>query len=116
MIDVNPIVEKLLKSIDGVKVTFYYPSSFNTLPVISYYDISDIEGLRADNKEWTQDVDVQIDVWGKTAKQAKDISISVNDAMQSDGWRRTFSQPLPQDGEIYHRTMRFNKIFYLGGN
>lgn len=113
MIDVKPHIEQLLKSIDGVKVAFYYPSSFNKMPVISYYELADSEAMRADNREYAQDIDIQVDIWGQSAKQVNDIGISVNAVMQSDLWKRTFSADVPKDGEIYHRTMRFNKVIYI---
>lgn len=113
MIDVKPYIEQLLKSIDGVKVAFYYPSSFNNLPAVSYYELADSEAMRADNREYAQDIDIQIDVWGTSAKQVNDIGISVNAVMQSDGWKRAFAADVPKDGSVYHRTMRFNKVIYI---
>lgn len=113
MLDVNSIVEPMLVKA-GVSVCFRYPQEFTDIPCISFYNLSDTEGFRADCTEWAQLTRVQVDIWAEHATETNSVGIKVNEIMQADGWRREYAADMPkQDGKLEHRTMRFAKEIYF---
>lgn len=113
MIDVNSEAEKTLSALD-YNVVYYYPDSFEKLPVITFYNLTETPDFAADNEEVMQEGCVVVDVWCDTPKQCGDIALEVNEAMIADGWGREFSRDLPPDDSgVYHKTMRFAKSFML---
>lgn len=112
MIDVNVEAEALLKK-TGCDVRYQYPQDFASLPVITYYTLSDSAGLTADNAEIVQDACVQADIWAASPKVCGELAIKANAVMEAGGWIRKFSMDQRRvDGEsVYHKTMRFEKLF-----
>ena len=117
MIDVNEIVEPILAGV-GPPVCYQYPERFNSLPVISFYSLSDTAGFQADNQEWAQKARVQVDIWADRAADAGRVGVEVDRVMQAEGWTRELAADLPKqtDDRIYHRTMRFAKEIYYNKN
>lgn len=117
MVDANEIVRGILKTIDGVTVTFYHPGTFNKLPVISYYELATPTGMCYDNAEQSQDTSVALDIWGCSAAECGRLAILTDTAMQKDGWKRELSRDMPKDSdgktEVYHKTMRFRKNIFF---
>lgn len=113
MVDVNNEVKKILAAVDGVNSVYYHPDSFNSLPVISYYDLATNTGLCYDNAEYSQCSDAAIDIWGKSGAQCARIAVSVDKAMQDSGWKRELSRDMPPEDGVYHKTMRFYKQIYF---
>ncbi len=112
MIDVNKIVREILDTLDGVKVTFYHPSQFNELPVISYYELTTSTGFCFDNAEQAQSSYVQLDIWGTSGGECSRIAVKVDAAMQNKGWYREMSRDMPPEDGVYHKTMRFSKEIF----
>lgn len=111
MVDINTEAEKSLSGI-GCKVVYQYPEVFNSLPVISYYNVSESGAFYADNEECIQDGHIQIDIWSDVPAECGALSAAVNDAMTEDGWTREMSMDVAKKNDkIYHRTMRFQKFF-----
>lgn len=117
MVDVNRIVREILKTIDGVTVTFYHPEKFNKLPVISYYDLGTATGFCCDNAEQGQASNVSIDIWSRSGAECGRLAIEVDAAMQNQGWKRELSRDMPKETEgkteVYHKAMRFYKHIYF---
>ena len=113
MVDANTIVRKILKTIDGVTITFYHPEEFKKLPVISYYEITSPTGFCFDNEEQAQSSYMAVDVWAKSASECGQIAIKADKAMQKEGWYREFSRDMPPEDGIRHKTMRFYKELYF---
>ncbi len=113
MVDVNMLVEPVLAGV-GPPVCYQYPEKFNDLPVISYYNLSENEGFRADGEEWAQVSRVQVDIWADRAVDTGRTGTAVEQAMKGAGWRREFAADLPKQTEnrVYHRTIRFAKEIY----
>lgn len=112
MIDINAEAEKTLSALD-CKITYYYPENFNNLPVVSFYNLTEKPDFSSDNEEDIQSGCVVVDIWADDPSQCGKIGLQVNDVMTADNWCREFSRDLPRDGDIYHRTMRFQKNFVL---
>lgn len=113
MVDVNLIVKDILSKIDGVKITFYHPKVFNSLPVISYYELTTSTGFSYDNSEQAQMSNVVIDIWGNSGAECSMFAVEVDKHMQVNGWKRNFSRDLPPENDIYHKNMRFSKQIYF---
>lgn len=112
MIDVNAEAEKTLSALD-CKITYYYPDEFNDLPIISFYSLTEAPDFSADNTEVIQSGCVAVDIWADEPSQCGKISLQVNNIMTADGWQREFSRDLGRQNGIYHKTMRFCKIFNI---
>lgn len=117
MIDANAIVREILKTIDGVTVTFYHPEKFNTLPVISYYEVGNTTGMCFDNAEQGQKTNMVIDIWCKGAGECSRLAIKVDAAMQKEGWRRDLSRDMPKETEgkvtVCRKNMRYYKHIFF---
>lgn len=115
MQDVNAIVAKLLEPLKAkAKLVYAYPEQFNTSPIISYYELGNNGGFRADNTEQSQIARAQIDVWSNKKAEPGSLAIEVDNIMQADGWIRELSRDLPKasDDKYYHKTMRFKKEIF----
>lgn len=112
MLDVN---EELEKSLEGLScaLTYQHPDGFNSLPAVSYYNLTESVSFAYDNEEQMQDGVVQLDIWAKTPKECGEKAIEINTLLTADGWCRQFSMDIPkQNGErAYHKTMRYIKTF-----
>lgn len=115
MQDVNAIAAKLLEPMKAkAKLVYAYPENFNSSPIISYYELSNNSGFRADNAEQSQIARVQIDIWSAKKAEPGSLAIAVNEVMQADGWIRELSRDLPKgsDDKYYHKTMRYKKEIF----
>ena len=112
MIDFNAEAEKILSRLD-CEVVFQYPQKFSKLPVVSYYTLTENVAMRADNEELIQEGYLQIDIWCDKPCDCGRLAVEINTLMENGGWTRQFSmdQKREQGDRIYHRTMRFAKIF-----
>lgn len=112
MIDINAEAEKALSALD-CKIEYYYPEKFNDLPIVSFYNLTETPEFSSDNEEDIQGGTVVVDIWADDPTQCMAISIQVNKIMTKDGWCREFSRDLGKQNGIYHKTMRFCKIFNI---
>lgn len=113
MIDVNAEAEKTLSALD-YKITYYYPDDFNSLPVVSFYNLNEKPDFSTDNEEDIQSGTVVVDIWANKPDVCGSIGIEVNNIMIADGWHRELSRDVtPDNSRVYHRTMRFIKYFIL---
>lgn len=115
MVDVNEQVKDLLEQgIGGVTVKFQYPDSFNNLPVVTYYTISQRGSSAYDNIVAARNNTIVIDIWADYPKTCADLSKKINELMSGDGWYHEWEMDVPNtDSSVKHRTMRFTKIFNL---
>lgn len=113
MIEADGMVDEILRPLEdaGVTVRFQYQEEKLTLPAVTYYILHEAEGFRADGREQSQIVKVQVDIWSKKRSEMSRTSVLVNERMQENGWMRELSRDLPKETEkqAYHRTMRFGR-------
>lgn len=112
MVDINAEAEKTLSKLD-CKIEYYYPEKFNDLPIVSFYNLTERPDFTSDNEEDIQSGTVVIDIWSDNPADCGSIGLKVNEVMKADGWNREFSRDLPKTDDVYHRTMRYTKIFNL---
>ncbi len=111
MIDIKKDVAEKLSRISGVKINYYYPRSFNELPVITYYELSNSPEVFADDLEYSSNIAIQVDVWALNVGDMTDIAIKVSEIMVADGFKRAFAAEFFESGTgIHHKTMRFEKM------
>lgn len=107
MYDIKPDVNALLSAIPGVTVSDAYPTDFNKLPHISFYEIANIDPLGIQAGPLT-DCAVQIDIWHNRSTGA--LATAVDTAMNSIGLRRELSADLPDPSGVKHKTMRYRGV------
>ena len=117
MINLKPQILKKLEEISGVEVSYFYPQKWNNLekkPAISYYEMDNSINSKADDKEYSSNIAIQIDIWAKTPSKCSKLAIEVNEKMEDLEFERTLALDLfEQETKIYHKTMRFEKIEIL---
>lgn len=111
MKDINLLAEEDLKK-TGYNIVFQYPKSFTSLPAVSFYTVNESGSFACDNEENMQDGRIAVDIWASSPLQCGDMAIKINSVMSDAGWTRCFSRDVPDDGDIYHRTMQFIKTIY----
>ncbi len=113
MTDVNSELETILSGL-SVKAVYASPAECETLPIVSYYLLSEKGGFSCDNEESMTDVQVQLDIWAKEGYQCGMISLELNALLRKYGFQRELALDVPkgEDG-ICHRTMRFVKSYIM---
>ncbi len=114
MTDINSEAEKSLSGL-SCALSYYYPSDFKTLPIVSFYTLTENNPFATDNAPDIQRGYISVDVWTDSAAGCGALSIEVNGKLEGDGWTREFSRDMPPESGISHKTMRFVKEFYLNG-
>lgn len=112
MTDINEQLECDLQGIDA-DVMYYYPEALNKLPVVTYYNISEKAYASYDNEESVVYGAVQIDVWCRSnPAQVGKLAAQIKERLYKKGWVRETALDIPsgEDG-VFHRTMRFSKLF-----
>lgn len=111
MVDVNIEIERDLKNI-GIEAVYFFPENFNTLPVVSFYNLFEGSHMSCDNSELILRGVVQIDVWDKNPAEIGRIASRIKNGLTQNGWVREMAMDVANNGDnVYHRTMRFCKIF-----
>lgn len=117
MINLKPQIYEKLKEILDVEVSYFYPQKWSNLdkkPAISYYEIDNSVSSKADDEEYSSNIAIQIDIWAKNPSRCSEIAIKVNEKMEELEFERTLAVDLfEQETNIYHKTMRFEKIEIL---
>lgn len=115
MINLKPQILNKLKEISDVEISYFYPEDWKKgEKLISYYELDNSEAEHADDKEYSSNVAIQIDVWCDSPSECSKLAIKVNEKMHELDFRRTLAVDLHEDGAIkYHKTMRFEKVQIL---
>jgi hypothetical protein len=95
-----------LSTLYGNKFYFQYPPDFLNMPVGSYFELSNIGDLFADNQEIGSEIIFQIDLWGKSS--LTNYALGVDSAMTSLDFFRIQSIDLyEKEDKVYHKSMRY---------
>ncbi|MDD4292166.1 MAG: hypothetical protein PHX51_08060 [Clostridia bacterium] len=115
MRDMAGDIKTALRAAQGsIPVYYAYPQKFTSLPVVSFYELSNSVGSAADDDELMSNISFSVDIWAKTPEETHRIGASVNSAMATLGFVRDGSYDLYEDAGaagIYHRNMNFSGKF-----
>ena len=97
-----------LTALVNKRVNWLIPAS-TTLPYITLFEVTNSESESADDEEYADDIEIQVDVWSKgstipIAKQVQNIMRGlgfIHDA-SPDQWL--------EDTKVYHKPLRFSKL------
>lgn len=113
MKNLKPQILKKLEEISDVEVSYFYPDKWSNLSkksAISYYEMDNSISSKADDKEYSSNIAIQVDIWAKTPSKCSKLAIEVNDKMEELDFERTLAIDLFEtETKIYHKTMRFEK-------
>lgn len=108
MINVKEYINKALKE-TGYKVYFFYPESFTTLPIISYYELDNSTRFKEDGEDVLAKITYAIDIWNKTS--TSEIVEAVDKKMMAMGFTRTSCVDLYEiDTKIHHKSLKYSGI------
>jgi len=83
-----------------------YPPNFTSLPLISYFEVSNNVSLSADNQEIAAGITYQIDLWGKSSLTA--YAQAVDSIMTGLEFARVACADLYEtDTKIIHKAMQY---------
>ena len=86
------------------------PAEFNDLPAIIFTVGNNSINTDLDNNILSQDLEVQIDIWAEDSVTASTILSQVEETMRSNLYNMSFSNDVPNIGNLYHIVSRFTKI------
>lgn len=107
-------VKEALKQIPNSQTFFVYPAAWPEQPiaVITYSCLNDVAGAYADDREYTTDITVKIDVWHDNPDTVHEVSKEVIRQMRGIGYERKFVCDLyERETGLHHKTMRFQGGF-----
>ena len=85
------------------------PPTFNELPAIIFKVGNNSINTDLDNNILSQNIEVQIDVWAEDSVTASNVLSQVEEIMRSDLYEMSFSNDVPNIGNLYHIVSRFTK-------
>ena len=99
---------------DSLKTLPYYvsqtqPPIFNELPAIIFSVGNNSVSTDLDGEISSQDIEIQIDIWAEDSVTASTILSQVEKLMRSNLYIMSFSNDVPNVGNLYHTVCRFAK-------
>lgn len=100
---------------NSLKTLNYYvsqtqPAQFNDLPAIIFKVGDNSINLDLDNNISSQDLEIQIDIWAEDSVTASTVLSQVEETMRSNLYKMSFSNDVPNIGNLYHIVSRFTKL------
>lgn len=100
---------------DSLKELNYFvsqtqPPVFNDLPAIIFRVGNNTVNTDLDNEILSQDLEIQIDIWAEGSVKASEVLSQVEETMRSNLYNMSFSNDVPNTGNLYHIVCRFTKI------
>jgi hypothetical protein len=101
--------------LNSLKELNYYvsqtqPSTFNDLPAIIFSVGNNSINTDLDNNILSQDLEVIIDIWAEDSVTASTVLSKVEEKMRLNLYNMTYSNDVPNIGNLYHINSRFSKI------
>ena len=113
MLDINIEAQKALEK-TGYNIAFHYPQSMDTIPVVSFYTVSEAGDMSADNCEMFRTGVVAVDVFCDVPSQSGVMAQQINQVMNEDGWSRISTMDIPEETDgLFHKSMKFTKSFFM---
>lgn len=102
-------IYKLLKNNTTYFVSQTQPSTFSEFPAVTFRVGNNNVNVDLDNEIISQDVEIIIDIWAETSVTASKALMDIEKLMRSEFYSMTFSEDIPNPGNIYHINSRFTK-------
>ncbi len=105
---------QLAALLSGPHIYFQVAPDAKQFPRITFFEMTNIGSVFADDTEIASDISLQIDVWSKG--NTTDIALEVDRTMKSLAFARDTAADLYEDDTgIYHKAMRFSTIVEVEG-
>jgi len=114
------VKEKTYKALKSgfleTSVSYFYPQSFNHLPAISYYEISQKPFIFADDEEYLLESQIAVSIWGVSSEVLKEMGDMASETMKKAGFTKVETkESYDKDNRIYEQTHMFKIIFNKEG-
>ena len=86
------------------------PATFNELPAIVFNVGNNSIDVDLDNNIVSQDLEIVIDIWAGDSVTASKVLSQVEEKMRKNLYRMSYSNDVPNTGNLYHVYCRFTKI------
>lgn len=86
------------------------PPTFNELPALIFSVGNNSVEYGLDNEILSQDLEIQIDIWAEESVTASRILSEVEEKMRLNLYKMSFSNDVPNTGNLYHIVCRFTKL------
>lgn len=86
------------------------PATFNELPAIVFNVGNNAIDVDLDNNIISQDLEIVIDIWAGDSVTASKVLSQVEEKMRKNLYRMSYSNDVPNTGNLYHVYCRFTKI------
>lgn len=86
------------------------PATFNELPAIVFNVGNNSIDVDLDNNIVSQDLEIVIDIWAGDSVTASKVLSQVEEIMRKNLYLMSYSNDVPNTGNLYHVYCRFTKI------
>lgn len=86
------------------------PDTFNDLPAIIFSVGNNSINTDLDNNILSQELEIIIDIWAEDSVTASKVLSQVENVMRINQYNMSYSNDVPNDGNLFHIYNRFTKI------
>lgn len=86
------------------------PPTFNELPAIIFNVGNNTLNYDLDNNIISQDLEIIVDIWAEDSVTASKVLSQVEEIMRLNLYNMSFSNDVPNNGNLYHISNRFTKL------
>jgi hypothetical protein len=97
----------VLKTINGATVAQVRPEIIKTFPLITFSVLSNVPVYTLQNDIAIQDIEINVDVWGKTSKDTGALLPTIETKMRSLNYRLTGNTDIVDEEGYSHLVLRF---------
>lgn len=91
----------------GYYVSQTHPAVFTDLPAIVFNVGNNAISADLDGDISSQDIEIQLDIWAEDSVTASTVLSQVEGLMRSNKYVMSFSNDVPNTGDLYHIACRF---------
>ncbi len=86
------------------------PATFNDLPAIIFSVGNNALDYDLDNNIISQDLEIVVNIWAEDSVTASKVLSQVEEIMRKNLYKMSYSNDVPNNGNLYHILNRFTKI------
>ena len=87
------------------------PSEFTELPAIIFSVGNNSINTDLDSNILSQDIEIIVDIWAEDSVTASKVLSQVENIMRINLYNMSFSNDVPNSGNLYHINNRFTKLY-----